>query len=384
MFLRTMKRTYSQIALFLIILLFPLLFSGPLSNGSQANLNISIYSSQGDELQFNSSKAYNHIVTQLNFGFRVPGTSAHEECADWINQTLQNITDEVVVHEFIVQKPGQPAYNCQNILGKLNTNESNIVILGAHWDSRAVAEKDYYNRTDPIPGANDGGSGVAIILELARILNQSKADLEAQVWFLLLDAEDQGSSRGIYGLEGWRWCEGSIAFNAALNTFYNPNNQSINCFILLDMVGGTDLKFVDEAHSTNSLQEAIFSEARSLGYTTQFPNNPKSMVITDDHIYFMRNSIPSADLIIDFSNGPWTHHHKHSDNIANIDIESLNITGRTVESFVKTYYTGPDLPDWGKASANDMWKQWLLPILLIICIGVVFILLLRHRTKSIS
>ena len=108
------------------------------------------------------------------------------------------------------------------------------------------------------------------------------------------------------------------------------------------------------------------------------------MVITDDHVYFIQNNIPSVDLIIDFSNGPWTHHHKHSDNLANIDIQSLNITGRAVESFIKTYYTGPDLPDWGKASANDMWKQWLLPILLIACFGVVFILLVRQRTKSIS
>ncbi|GAG81628.1 unnamed protein product, partial [marine sediment metagenome] len=294
---------------------------------------------------------------------------------------LQNITDEVMIHEFTVQKSGQPAYSCQNIIGKINTTGTNIIILGTHWDSRAVAEKDSFNQTAPIPGANDGASGVAVLLELARILNQSKDEINAQVWFVFLDAEDQGKSRGSYGLQGWRWCEGSIAFNNDLGSFYNPANQSIECFILLDMVGGTYLKFVDESHSTNKLQIAVFNEGRELGYTEQFPQKPKSMAITDDHVYFINNGIPSVDLIIDFVNGPWTHHHKHSDSLANIDINSLNITGRTVESFIKTYYTGSDMPDWGKASLNDMWKQWLWPVLLIGCIGLVFVLLIKFHQK---
>ena len=159
-------------------------------------------------------------------------------------------------------------------------------------------------------------------------------------------------------------------------------NESIECFILLDMVGGTYLEFIDESHCTNTLQIAIFNEGRGLGYTEQFPLRPKSMAITDDHVYFIRNGIPSVDLIIDFDNGPWTHHHKHSDNLTNIDINSLNITGRTVESFIKTYYTGSVLPDWGRASLNDMWIHWLWPVLLIGCIGLVFVLLIKDLLKK--
>ncbi|MFX1296537.1 MAG: M28 family peptidase [Promethearchaeota archaeon] len=307
---------------------------------------------QIDSLQFNATNAYNYIISQLNFGYRVPGYPAHEDCANWIRSQLQDKVDLIIAHNFTIQKNGQPAYNCQNILGKVNINKTDIVIIGAHWDSRAVAEKDSINKSSPIPGANDGASGVAVLIELAQVLNQIKTILNAQIWFLFLDAEDQGSSAGLYGLQSWKWCEGSIAFNNEIETFYDPNNESLECFILLDMVGGTNLRFIDESYSTNLLLNALFEEGQNLGYIEQFPTNPKSLQIVDDHIFFLQNGIPSADLIIDFINGQWTHHHKHSDNITNIDSNSLNITGRTVESFIKNYYIGLDTenPDWGPAS----------------------------------
>ncbi|MHA1267427.1 MAG: M28 family peptidase [Candidatus Helarchaeota archaeon] len=333
-------------------------------------------------LQFNATRAYSYIDTQLKFGFRVPGTPAHDVCASWINQTLRTHLDEVLVQDFTIQKLGQPAYYCQNLLGKLNANQSQIIILAAHWDSRAVAEKDSFNKTEPIPGANDGGSGVAVLLELARVLNQVKEELTAQIWFLFLDAEDQGESYGMYGLEGWQWSEGALAFNQALGTFYDSRNETINSLILLDMVGGTSLCFIDEAHSTNTLQQALFAEGQRLGYTNQFPFNPKSMTITDDHVPFLENGIPAVDLIIDFVNGPWSHHHKHSDNLANIDLMSLNITGRTIESFIRVLTNDGELPDWGDPLNNDLWGQWFWPLLLVGIFGGILILILLLRKKS--
>lgn len=377
-----MKRKVSQfIVLFIIVQISVISGLGISMNVTQLVESTPLTSCEGSQLQFNASKAYDHIITQLNFGFRVPGYQAHDDCANWINQTLQNITEAVIVQEFTIQKSGQPAYQCQNILGKLNTNETDIIILGAHWDSRAVAEKDSYNKTQPIPGANDGASGVAVLLELARILNQSKAEINAQIWLVCLDAEDQGN----YGIEGWRWCEGAIAFNNALESFYNSDNESINCFILLDMVGGTNLKFIDEAHSTNTLQNAMFLEGRSLGYIEQFPEWPKLMAITDDHVPFLENNIASVDVIIDFIDGPWKHHHKHSDDLSNIDINSLNITGRTTESFIKTYYNSTSLPNWGNPSNNDMWQLWLWPVLIITVIGIAFVFIIKYsREKSFN
>jgi len=384
--MRKKKIDYLQYVLFIILIQISMIyFIGTSFNYTDQSEILPITTFQASELYFNESKAYDHIVTQLGFGFRVPGYQAHDDCANWINQTLRPYTEEVIIQEFTIQKSGQPAYQCQNILGKINTNETNIIILGAHWDSRAVAEKDSYNKIQPIPGANDGASGVAVLLELARILNQAKSEINAQIWIVFLDAEDQGNSQGIYGIEGWRWCEGAIAFNNALESYYNAAMESINCFILLDMVGGNNLQFIDEAHSTNTLQNAMFLEGRSLGYIEQFPERPKLMAITDDHISFLENNIASVDVIIDFIDGPWKHHHKHSDDLSNIDINSLNITGRTTESFIKTYYNSTSLPNWGNPSNNDMWQLWLWPVLIITVIGIAFVFIIKYsREKSFN
>ena len=296
-------------------------------------------SSQTQTLQFNSTNAYNFIGTQLEFGFRIPGAQPHTNCADWIRDQLNDSVDSVITQTFSVQET-----ECQNILGKINDNLSQIFILGAHWDSRAIADRDpvVQNRSEPVPGANDGGSGVAVLLELARVLYHNRNEINSQIWLLLLDAEDQGSG----GLPGWNWCEGSTEFTSEIDEFYNSSTENITGFLLLDMVGGTDLVFIEETSSSNDMQAAIFNEGQELGYGTAFPSNPKRMTITDDHIAFVNIGIPSVDLIINFIDGPWEYHHTQSDNLDNIDEYSLEITGRTVESFIYRYLTGDEPPDW--------------------------------------
>ncbi|MCG3221690.1 MAG: M28 family peptidase, partial [Candidatus Heimdallarchaeota archaeon] len=277
--------------------------------------------------------------SQLDFGFRVPGTTAHNNCADWISDQIDSYVDEASVHHFSIQVGSQPRYYCQNILGKINTNKNNIVILGTHWDSRNVAEKDSYNQSQPIPGANDGGSGVGVLIELARVLSLYKDNLDCQIWFLFIDAEDQGYSLGMYGLEYWDWCEGSREFVDDIDEFYDSSSENFESFILLDMVGGTDLQFIREANSDQILHNRIFRVGQKLGYDSAFPDNPTVMSIIDDHIAFKDIGITVIDLIIDFVNGEWEYHHTHLDNLDNIDPESLKTIGQTVESYLKTYYT---------------------------------------------
>lgn len=330
-------------------------------------------------LDFNATKSFDYISTQLDFGFRVPGTVDHENCGFWIGNQLSLSVDEVIRHNFTIQKESQPLYNCQNILGKLNTEKKNIVILASHWDSRNVAEKDYVNQTLPIPGANDGASGVGVLLELSRVLNLYKETLDCEIWFLFLDAEDQGSSLGIYGLEGWNWAEGASEFAENIHEFYN-NNERIECFILLDMVGGFDLQFIKEGRTNDELHNAIFDAGRDLGYNTAYPQNPKKMLITDDHVPFYELGIPVIDLIIDFVSGNWTYHHTHLDNLENIDPESLKITGETIESFIKTYYTEGDNLGWN----NDILPSNLtIVIISVSVVTLVFIInfLLRRRKR---
>ena len=345
------------------------------------NINNSFLPSEANLLlNFNESNAYSHIESQLEFGFRVPGTSAHDLCADWIRQQMNPLSNSLETQDFVIQKEGQPSYDCQNILAKINEDSERIVIFGAHWDTRNVAEKDYYNITQPIPGANDGASGVAVLIELARVLSQIKDSLDSQIWFLFIDAEDQGFTNGIYGLEGWDYVEGAPIFVDNIERYYDKKNENIECFILLDMVGGTNLTFIKEVRSDDALSEAIFQEGRNLGYNDSFPINPKLMGINDDHVPFYNYGIPVVDLIIDFLYGDWTYHHTHADDLSNIDPLSLKITGQTLESFIINYYSNNANKTWSNSS--DSFPTWAYLIIVIgICL-VSFVLWFFIRRRN--
>jgi len=216
----------------------------------------------------------------------------------------------------------------------MNEEKENIVILGAHFDSRKRATKDPVNTSAPVPGANDGASGCAVLLELARVLYNKRDNLSCQIWFLFFDAEDQGRDLD-FGIPDWEWCEGSERFVNNIEDYYDTSEERFECMVLLDMVGGVNLKFIKETHSTSLLLDEIFKVGRQLGYTNAFPESPESNSIKDDHVYFVEYGIPSADLIINFWNNPsWPYHHTTEDNLSNISNYSLQITGRTVEQFI--------------------------------------------------
>ena len=222
----------------------------------------------------------------------------------------------------------------------MNENNSRIIILGAHYDSRAKAtrDSDLLKRNDPVPGANDGASGSAVLIELAKAFYEVKDNLSCQIWFLFFDAEDQGSDNA-YGIDGWDWCEGSTAFVSEIDNYYNSTVENFESMILFDMVGGTNLQFINEQYSTSSLLDEIFAIGRSLGFTAQFPSNPISRSIVDDHRAFLNIGIPSADLIINFWDNPnWPYHHTTHDDSSNIANISLDITGKTIEQFVYNNY----------------------------------------------
>jgi Zn-dependent M28 family amino/carboxypeptidase len=239
----------------------------------------------------------------------------------------------------------------------MNQQHENIIILGTHYDSRARATKDPnpLNRSDPVPGANDAASGPAVLIELAQKLYQTRANLSCQIWFLFFDAEDQGVDSGGAGMIGWDWCEGSNRFVTDINNFYNEDNESFDCMILLDMVGGVNLRFINELYSTSSLLGELFAIGRALGYTSQFPSNPQDGRIIDDHRAFLNIGIPSADLIINFWDNPyWDFHHTVSDNLTYISNYSLQVTGRTVEQFIYNNYM--DIPSY-QYNGNYPWSE---------------------------
>lgn len=289
------------------------------------------------DLEFNSNNAYDYVKDQLNIGFRIPGTEESINCSKYFISKFLEIDNNFtyVQHNFTVFSTEN-----QNVLFKLNENEKNIIILGAHYDSRAKATKDPItsNRNLPIPGANDGASGSAVLIELANILYTQRENLSCQIWFLFFDAEDQGKDIS-YGIDGWDWCEGSKKFVKEINNFYNHETEKFEAMILLDMVGGESLQFINEQYSTSSLLDELFEIGRTLGYISQFPSNPQNARIIDDQKAFVDIGIPTADLIINFWDNPdWPYHHTVNDDISHISNESLEITGKTIEQFIYNNY----------------------------------------------
>ncbi|MFW9822065.1 MAG: M28 family peptidase [Candidatus Thorarchaeota archaeon] len=306
------------------------------------------------ELKFDGDNAYQYLEDQINIGFRIPGTQERINCTNYFISKFKDIDIKFtyILHNFTVH-----SVECQNVLFKLNENNSNIIILGAHYDSRAKATKDSdsLKRNDPVPGANDGASGSAVLIELAKAFYQVKENLSCQIWFLFFDAEDQGIDEGGAGILGWDWVEGSRKFVNEIDSFHDSQNEEFDAMILLDMVGGTNLKFIDEQYSTSSLLDELFAVGRSLGYTSQFPLNPMSASIIDDHRAFLNHGIPSADLIINFWDNPnWPFHHTTQDNLSNIGNISLDVTGKTVEQFVYNNYFNSTIEEY---EGNFPWSD---------------------------
>ncbi|MFX1553997.1 MAG: M28 family peptidase [Promethearchaeota archaeon] len=339
------------------------------------------------DLHFNGDNAYSYVQDQLDIGFRIPGTQERVNCANYFITKFTEIDGNFtyLTHNFTIHST-----ECQNVLFKLNENNSNIVILGAHYDSRAKATKDpiLSNRSKPVPGANDGASGSAVLLELARVLYAQRINLSCQIWFLFFDAEDQGKDNA-YGIDGWDWCEGSQNFVSDINNFYNFTQENFDCMILLDMVGGENLQFINEQYSTSSLLDELFAIGRQLGYTSQFPSNPNSASIIDDHRAFLNLGIPSADLIINFWNNPdWSYHHTTQDDLSHILNNSLEITGKTVEQFIyNNYFSDPSNTYQGNYPWNEdinvIDPEVLITLIIIIAfVGVVIVILIVSKYVS--
>jgi glutaminyl-peptide cyclotransferase len=292
------------------------------------------------------------VEDQLGIGYRIPGTQERVNCANYFIDKFLEIDNNFTyfLHNITVQST-----DCQNLLFKLNENKTNILILGAHYDSRARATKDLINTSAPVPGANDGASGSAVLIELAQNLYDRRENLSCQIWFVFFDAEDQGYDVGP-GIPGWGWCEGSHQFVSDINSFYDSGTENFDCMVLLDMVGGENLKFINEQYSTSSLLNELFAIGRSLSYTSAFPKNPVSQSIKDDHEAFRNIGIPTADLIIKFwdRNPDWPYHHTTQDNLTHISNHSLEVTGKTVEQFIYNNYFDDQNNDY---QGNYPWTQ---------------------------
>ena len=265
---------------------------------------VSFTTLEPDTASFDGSRAFADVNTQVAFGPRIPGSEGHARIRAWMQAELESAGWTVDVHES--NRLGHPIHN---IIAKRG-DEPMQIIIGAHYDTRMVADQDPdpAKQTEPVPGANDGASGVAVLLELARTL----PDDTVPVWLVFFDTEDNGR------IEGWDWLLGSRAFVEEVA-------MQPRAVVIVDMIGDADLNIHLEKNSDAQIRGEIWETAAALGHGDVFINTEKHGML-DDHTPFLEAGIPAVD-IIDFDYPYW---HTTGDTPDKVSAESLQAVGDTL------------------------------------------------------
>lgn len=261
---------------------------------------------------FDGQRALTDVETQVAFGPRTPGSSGQAQALDWMRSELT-----LAGWDSRIQSAHMLGHSIQNLIA-WRSDQLPQIILAAHYDSRLLADQDPdpARRGEPVPGANDGASGVAVLLELARSLPTETPPL----WLVFFDAEDNGH------LPGWDWLLGSRAFVAQLKT--RPE-----AVVIVDMVGDADQQIYIEKNSTPALVAEIWQTAADLGYAERFIPEPKYSML-DDHTPFLEAGIAAVD-IIDFDYPYW---HTTADTPDKVSAESLAAVGNTLREWLLRRY----------------------------------------------
>lgn len=297
--------------------------SGGNDSESESKIDIS-------KLHFDDELAYQYIEKQCSFGPRNPGSEGHKQCADWLLLELKKYCDTAYFQEFDAVTYDGKKYKGKNIIGKWKSKESNRILLSAHWDTRPIADKDIKDKEKPILGANDAGSGVGVLLALLHSLEKSPVQLGIDIVFFDIEDYGQPENSGMTPMEN-SWCLGSQFWAKEAKA----SAQRPRWGVLLDMVGGFQATFLKEEISAlyaSALQNRIWNNASTLGYSMTFLGEPCGQ-ITDDHFYVNTIAgIPTVDLIHCKTGGGGfaDYHHTHADNMSSVDKKTLQMVGMTL------------------------------------------------------
>lgn len=267
-------------------------------------------------LSFEGDSAFELLLEQMAFGPRWPGSEGNKAAGDFIISELQQLGWEVEEQVFPFKE-----IEVRNIIGRKNMGYGPVIIIGAHYDTRKVADRTP-GSTEPVPGAVDGASGVAVLLELARVLDL--ADLHHEIWLAFFDAEDNGDG----GIPGFPWIVGST---------YMAESLAImpQAMVLVDMVGDADQQIYYELNSDFALRQELWRIAADLGFGSHFIAEEGKSIL-DDHIPFLNMGIPAVD-IIDIDYLYW---HTVEDTADKASPDSLERVGRTLEEWIEKYLSG--------------------------------------------
>ncbi|SEP85489.1 M28 family peptidase [Neolewinella agarilytica] len=273
---------------------------------------------------FNRDSAYAYVARQVAFGPRMMNTPEHDATGEWLAGKLKEFGAVVELQTFTAN-----GYKGTNIIGRYNPQSTDRLLLAAHWDTRHVADSQLED--DPtaiVMGADDGASGVGVLLEVARQLGLSTPDIGVDIIFL--DAEDQGDSGNA---DSW-----GLGAQHYAKTVKAPKPRY---GILLDMVGARNARFAIEGYSKTNAPEVVkkvWNMAAGMGFGSYFPKEDGSPGVTDDHFFIMRDAgIPMVDIINhrpETQSGFVAHWHTGDDNMDNIDKRTLRAVGQVVLAVV--------------------------------------------------
>lgn len=290
-------------------------------------------------MKFSEDSAYAFIERQIAFGPRVPATDAHDRCARYLADAFRNFgADTIITQQFTATAYNGDKLPLTNIMARFNTGQPDRILLAAHYDTRPWADREKRAElvNTPVLGANDGASGVAVLMEIARLMQQKLPAIGVDI--LLTDGEDYGNSNG-WANSDTTWCLGTQYWTEHMPADYAVMRPRYG--ILLDMVGGHYARFHREYISdifAPSVIDRVWGIADRSGYSRFFVNKQGGSVV-DDHLFINNAGIPMAD-IIDVNNeatgnfpSTW---HTTDDNIDGISKSTLQAVGQTVTNVI--YY----------------------------------------------
>jgi len=273
--------------------------------------------------EFEGAAAFRYIETQVGFGPRIPGTEAHRKAAAWLDSTLRRRADTVIVQSWTHVTAAGDSLPLTNFIARFKPAASKRLLFLAHWDSRPRADGPASSdSTKPVPGANDGGSGVAVLLGVADVLE--RAPPEIGVDLLFVDGEDYGDFT--------RTPKDVLIGSRYYAAHPVPGPQPLYA-VLFDLVADKDLQIFQEGNSligAPEVVELVWNTAKDLGYAGTFVATPKHTLI-DDHLELQKAGIRAID-VVDFDYPSW---HTRDDTIDKVSAASLGIVGDVAVALIR-------------------------------------------------
>ena len=267
--------------------------------------------------EFDGGAAVGSLRAQVEFGPRVPGTEGHRRAAEWLEQMLRARADSVIVQSWRHVSARRDTLPMRNLLARFNLAAADRILYLAHWDTRPVSDGPNSRRTDvPVPGANDGASGAAVLLGVADALKTSPPGIGVDLLFV--DGEDYGD---------FSKQPGDVLIGARWYTAHQPPGPPPRFAVLFDLVGDADLQLYQEGNSLTGapqIVEKVWDVARRLGYQRYFrPDSAGRHTLTDDHVELQRAGIRAID-VVDFDYPAW---HTPDDDLSKVSAASLQVVG---------------------------------------------------------